>query len=224
MLYYIQPLCYKLQNDQEFDIFGYPNEYANNLIYIIESDMRNMIHQPIMQQLLSKQNNKQEGIADIIVSELLGSFGDNELSPECLDGISNDIMKKDCVSIPQEYTSYIAPCSSVKLYNEARMQSFTPMSTIDLGGGGIFGIQRALETPYVVRAHACSVTHAEQSCFTFHHPTKQLESNERFMCLEFPYDSSFGIAVSTLYPLLLRSFFFHFMFILFLEWMWLWTI
>jgi len=24
--------------------------------------------------------------ADIMVSELLGSFGDNELSPECLDG------------------------------------------------------------------------------------------------------------------------------------------
>lgn len=24
--------------------------------------------------------------ADILVSELLGSFGDNELSPECLDG------------------------------------------------------------------------------------------------------------------------------------------
>jgi protein arginine N-methyltransferase 5 len=25
-------------------------------------------------------------MADILVSELLGSFGDNELSPECLDG------------------------------------------------------------------------------------------------------------------------------------------
>lgn len=25
-------------------------------------------------------------LADVIVSELLGSFGDNELSPECLDG------------------------------------------------------------------------------------------------------------------------------------------
>jgi hypothetical protein len=25
-------------------------------------------------------------LADILVSELLGSFGDNELSPECLDG------------------------------------------------------------------------------------------------------------------------------------------
>lgn len=24
--------------------------------------------------------------ADIVVSELLGAFGDNELSPECLDG------------------------------------------------------------------------------------------------------------------------------------------
>ena len=27
--------------------------------------------------------------ADIMVSELLGSFGDNELSPECLDGAQN---------------------------------------------------------------------------------------------------------------------------------------
>lgn len=26
-------------------------------------------------------------MADLIVSELLGSFGDNELSPECLDGV-----------------------------------------------------------------------------------------------------------------------------------------
>ena len=29
---------------------------------------------------------KPESKVDIIVSELLGSFGDNELSPECLDG------------------------------------------------------------------------------------------------------------------------------------------
>lgn len=29
---------------------------------------------------------KTEEKADIMVSELLGSFGDNELSPECLDG------------------------------------------------------------------------------------------------------------------------------------------
>jgi len=29
---------------------------------------------------------KPEQKSDIIISELLGSFGDNELSPECLDG------------------------------------------------------------------------------------------------------------------------------------------
>lgn len=28
---------------------------------------------------------------DIIVSELLGSFADNELSPECLDGVQHNL-------------------------------------------------------------------------------------------------------------------------------------
>jgi hypothetical protein len=37
---------------------------------------------------------------DILVSELLGSFGDNELSPECLDGAQR-FLKEDGVSIPQ---------------------------------------------------------------------------------------------------------------------------
>ena len=41
---------------------------------------------------------------DIVVSELLGSFGDNELSPECLDGVQAcGILKDSCVSIPQRY-------------------------------------------------------------------------------------------------------------------------
>lgn len=38
-------------------------------------------------------------------SELLGSFGDNELSPECLDGAQR-FLKPDGVSIPQ-----VGPCS-----------------------------------------------------------------------------------------------------------------
>ena len=37
--------------------------------------------------------------ADILVSELLGSFGDNELSPECLDG-AQKFLKEDGISIP----------------------------------------------------------------------------------------------------------------------------
>jgi protein arginine N-methyltransferase 5 len=32
--------------------------------------------------------------ADILVSELLGSFGDNELSPECLDGATRFLKGK----------------------------------------------------------------------------------------------------------------------------------
>lgn len=33
--------------------------------------------------------------ADILVSELLGSFGDNELSPECLDGAQKFLKGKN---------------------------------------------------------------------------------------------------------------------------------
>lgn len=35
--------------------------------------------------------------ADIIVSELLGSFGDNELSPECLDNILKFLRGLHCM-------------------------------------------------------------------------------------------------------------------------------
>ena len=56
---------------------------------------------------------------DILVSELLGSFGDNELSPECLDGAQR-FLKPDGVSIPQSYTSYLAPMTSFKLYKDCK--------------------------------------------------------------------------------------------------------
>lgn len=36
--------------------------------------------------------------ADILVSELLGSFGDNELSPECLDGAMRFLRRKPPLS------------------------------------------------------------------------------------------------------------------------------
>ena len=34
---------------------------------------------------------------DVLVSELLGSFGDNELSPECLDGAMRFLKREWCV-------------------------------------------------------------------------------------------------------------------------------
>lgn len=44
--------------------------------------------------------------ADLLVSELLGSWGDNELSPECLDG-TVDLLKPQGISIPCSYTSFL---------------------------------------------------------------------------------------------------------------------
>lgn len=49
-------------------------EVWNGHVTVVSGDMRNW--EPPEQ-------------ADILVSELLGSFGDNELSPECLDGVQN---------------------------------------------------------------------------------------------------------------------------------------
>ena len=52
---------------------------------------------------------------DLLLSELLGGFGDNELSPECLAG-PEKFLTENGVSIPQSYTSYLCPISSTKLY------------------------------------------------------------------------------------------------------------
>ena len=57
--------------------------------------------------------------ADILVSELLGSFGDNELSPECLDGAQR-LLREDGISIPTAYTSYLHPVTTSKLWNDVK--------------------------------------------------------------------------------------------------------
>lgn len=53
---------------------------------------------------------------DILVSELLGSFADNELSPECLDGILPLLNPKDGISIPASYTAFLTPINAPKLH------------------------------------------------------------------------------------------------------------
>ncbi|KAJ0392855.1 hypothetical protein ATCC90586_004138 [Pythium insidiosum] len=91
--------------------------------------------------------------ADIMVSELLGSFSDNELSPECLDG-AQAFLKEDGVSIPCKYTSYVAPIMSSKLWNDVK---------------ALDGLKH-FETPYVVRLHNVYSIASPQACFTFQHP------------------------------------------------------
>jgi len=108
--------------------------------------------------------------ADVLVSELLGSFGDNELSPECLDGAQR-FLKPGGVCIPQSYTSYLAPITSSKLWNDAKAR------------GGL----AAMETPYVVKLHRHALVAAAQPVFTFMHPNvEKVIDNSRYCKLTFP--------------------------------------
>ncbi|KAF8340642.1 PRMT5 arginine-N-methyltransferase-domain-containing protein [Cantharellus anzutake] len=97
---------------------------------------------------------------DILVSELLGSFGDNELSPECLDGAMR-FLKSDGISIPASYSSFLAPISSSKLWNDV---------------AGVGKDRKIAETPYVVMFQSVNIlsggTQSEkfQEAWEFVHP------------------------------------------------------
>ena len=107
-------------------------------------------------------------LADILVSELLGSFGDNELSPECLDGAQR-LLKPEGVSIPKSYTSFLAPVSTTKLHHSIRA----------------YKDREHFETPYVVKAHKFHALAPNQPVFTFTHPNSGTADNSRFQALTF---------------------------------------
>lgn len=91
--------------------------------------------------------------ADMLVSELLGSFGDNELSPECLDGAER-FLKADGISIPSSYTSYLQPITTQKLWSELASRDSI----------------KEFETPFVVKLHKFAPLSPPQSVFSFCHP------------------------------------------------------
>jgi protein arginine N-methyltransferase 5 len=125
---------------------------------------------------------------DILVSELLGSFGDNEASPECLDGAMRFLKRKltaferdhpfisptaDGISIPSSYTAYLSPISSSKLHNEILLNTTKSSS----------------ETPYVVMFQAVNTLSGDggglrgtcgtkvQECWSFSHPRRDAVLN-----------------------------------------------
>ncbi|XP_024401652.1 protein arginine N-methyltransferase 5 isoform X2 [Physcomitrium patens] len=118
--------------------------------------------------------------ADILVSELLGSFGDNELSPECLDGAQR-FLKQDGISIPSSYTSYICPITTSKLYNDVK--SYNDLAHF--------------ETAYVVKLHSVSMLAPPQEVFTFEHPkfTGDKIDNGRYKKLLFQPPEDTGSAL-----------------------------
>jgi hypothetical protein len=109
--------------------------------------------------------------ADIIVSELLGSWGDNELSPECLDGAQH-LLKAGGISIPQSYTSWVAPVSSARLHGKVAGLVHYAHTELDA--------RRYFESTFVVKRSLMFPLAPEQACFSFEHPNSRLASNARF--------------------------------------------
>jgi PRMT5 arginine-N-methyltransferase len=54
-------------------------------------------------------------------STLQGSFGDNELSPECLDGAQR-FLKPDGISIPTAYTSQLQPVAAFRVWSDVKVR------------------------------------------------------------------------------------------------------
>ncbi|KAI2616296.1 Skb1 methyltransferase [Hypoxylon sp. NC1633] len=119
----------------------------------------------------NKNIKPQYGKVDILVSELLGSFGDNELSPECLDGIQHVLAPTYGISIPASYTAHVTPIATPRLHADIRQRA-APAP----GGGG--GDPSAFETPWVVRLFAIDFLAARgvpdhprfQTTWEFAHP------------------------------------------------------
>ncbi|KAJ2546356.1 hypothetical protein EV175_005632, partial [Coemansia sp. RSA 1933] len=103
--------------------------------------------------------------ADILVSELLGSLGDNELSPECLAAAIPRLLAPGGVCIPRKYTAYVAPLSSSALFNRARSAMHNEPSR--------------LETPFVVNIHAANVLTDAQPLWSFEHSSSSDVSSEK---------------------------------------------
>lgn len=70
------------------------------------------------------------GKVDILVSELLGSFADNELSPECLDGVQHVLNPEHGISIPSSYTAHFTPLATPRIWSDlhSRNTSLDPIA------------------------------------------------------------------------------------------------
>lgn len=80
------------------------------------------------------------GKVDILISELLGSFADNELSPECLDGVQHVLHPDHGVSIPTSYTAHFTPIATPRIYADLLSRSGA-------------GMEDKWELPYVSMLH-----------------------------------------------------------------------
>ncbi|CAL9737571.1 protein arginine N-methyltransferase Hsl7p [Monosporozyma servazzii] len=81
-------------------------EYWDNNVELIKENMRDWKDPKVK--------------IDLCISELLGSFGCNELSPECLFEVERYHGKPSTVYIPQSYSSYMAPITCPLIYQKLK--------------------------------------------------------------------------------------------------------
>ncbi|KAK5997240.1 Protein arginine N-methyltransferase skb1 [Cladobotryum mycophilum] len=153
-----------------------PNAYVyllrqNQMVWggkvnVIKTDMRAW-KGPVISE--SPETGPVYGKVDILISELLGSFGDNELSPECLDGIQHLLSKPYGISIPSSYTAHISPISTPKIHADIFARAQTDSTAFD--------------TPWVVRLFALDFIsqrvpghHRFQQTWEFSHPVPESTS------------------------------------------------
>ncbi|KAI0901126.1 Skb1 methyltransferase [Annulohypoxylon nitens] len=137
----------------------------NNRVTVVKTDMRAWKGPLLPSSSSDPSATPVYGKVDILVSELLGSFGDNELSPECLDGIQHVLAPESGISIPASYTAHATPISSPRIHADIRQRA----DTADMN---------AFDTPWVVRLFAIDFVAAKgvpdhprfQQAWEFAHP------------------------------------------------------
>lgn len=159
-------LLLQSQNGASYDLQAEPPGWAGR-VHLVQADMRSWQGpeyigdpgRPSDPEFFNDEGSlpMRQSRIDILVSELLGSFGDNELSPECLDGVRH-LMGPQSISIPSEYSAHISPLTTPKLH-------------ADLLGKSGSGLPDAMMTPYVVMLHACfsPSTTQYQQIWSFEH-------------------------------------------------------
>ena len=87
-------------------------------VNLVQSDMRSW------KGPASKGQARQKPYSiDILISELLGSFADNELSPECLDAVTPLLTPDHGISIPSSYTSFLTPIATPRIHADLLTRS-----------------------------------------------------------------------------------------------------
>ncbi len=147
-----------------------------NAINVLEAMLRDMWSNENIELIFNDMRQADyKGNVDILVSELLGSFGDNELSPECLDGVQN-FLKPTGVSIPCNSISYLRPIMTkrtnsniIRSYDKKLESNVSPLEVSwQTYLASVFYIDDCVET------------------FTFEHPNRSEKiDNSRHKVLSF---------------------------------------